>query len=285
MILFRDRAATILFEVLATIGKHTKFLLPLNICPIVPDTFIKADVKFEFVDINPVTLCIDEDLALKMIKSDSTINGLLFVRTFGIEINPKSFYRRLKKLNPEFFIIDDQCLSMPNFDLDLDKTYASLTLFSSGYSKYVDIGYGGYGFLKDDKFKGIFQDNSNNSAFLNYKSIITNKIPLIREHKYKINAIYREEIPKGLHLGRAFESWRFSILINDKEQLLKKIFQHKGLFARSHYKPIDSKYTKYPTQNSNAQIISNKIINFFNDFRFTKEKAAQCAQIVSHFSK
>ena len=108
---------------------------------------------------------------------------------------------------------------------------------------------------------------------------------MIKEHKSKINAIYREEIPTGLHLGSAFESWRFSILIDEKERLLKKIFQHKGLFASSHYKPIDYKYTEHPMQNSNAQKISDKIVNFFNDFRFTEEKAAQCAQIVSHFSK
>jgi len=285
MILFRDRAVTILYEVLTTMDKHAKFLLPLNICPIVPDTFVKAGIQFEFVDVNPITLCMDEELALKMIKNDSAIGGLLLVRTFGIEINPKSFYQGVKELNPEIFIIDDQCLSMQNFDLDIDKTSASLTLFSSGYSKYVDIGYGGFGFLKDDKFKGIFQDNSNDSDFLSYKRIITKKIPLIKEHKSKINAIYRKEIPTDLHLGSAFENWRFSILVDDKERLLQKIFQHKGLFASSHYEPIDYKYTKHPMQNSNARKISDKIVNLFNDFRFTEEKAAQCAQIVSNFAR
>ena len=52
MILFRDRATTILYEVLTTLNKNNKFLIPLNICPIVPDTFLKVGIKFEFIDIN-----------------------------------------------------------------------------------------------------------------------------------------------------------------------------------------------------------------------------------------
>ena len=52
MILFRDRTATILYEVLTTLNKNNKFLIPLNICPIVPDAFLKVGIKFEFIDIN-----------------------------------------------------------------------------------------------------------------------------------------------------------------------------------------------------------------------------------------
>ena len=86
MILFRDRATTVLFEVLSTLDKNSKFLLPLNICPIVPETFLKADIKFDFIDINLNTLCMDEVLALEAIKNDSSISGILFVKTFGIDL-------------------------------------------------------------------------------------------------------------------------------------------------------------------------------------------------------
>ena len=147
MILFRDRASTVLYDVLMTLNKSIKFLLPLNICPIVPDTFIKAKIEFEFVDIDIDTLCMDEGLALEAIKNDSSIGGILFVKTFGIEIDSEVFYKKIKQINRDIFIIDDQCLSMQNFDFDIDSSFASLTLFSTGYSKYVDIGYGGFGFL------------------------------------------------------------------------------------------------------------------------------------------
>jgi dTDP-4-amino-4,6-dideoxygalactose transaminase len=283
MILFRDRAATVLYEVLTTLAKNTKFLLPLNICPIVPDTFLKANIKFEFIDIDLNTLCMDEVLALEAIKNDSSISGILFVKTFGIEIESEVFYQKIKDLNREIFIIDDQCLSIQNFDFDIDNSFASLTLFSSGYSKYVDIGYGGFGFLKDKEFKSFFNDDSTNENFLDYQINIKEKISLMREHKVKINTIYKKGIPSNLHLGSAFENWRFSILIDNKDKLLEEIFQTDGLFASSHYGPIDYKYVDNPAQDSNAQKIVSRIVNLFNDFRFTEEKAKSVVKVINDF--
>jgi|SaaInlStandDraft_4_1057021.scaffolds.fasta_scaffold08176_2 dTDP-4-amino-4,6-dideoxygalactose transaminase len=283
MILFRDRASTVLYDVLMTLNKSIKFLLPLNICPIVPDTFIKAKIEFEFVDIDIDTLCMDEGLALEAIKNDSSIGGILFVKTFGIEIDSEVFYKKIKQINRDIFIIDDQCLSMQNFDFDIDSSFASLTLFSTGYSKYVDIGYGGFGFLKDSHFKGFFQDNGNSKSFLNYQVDVKEKIPLMQKHKAKLNTIYQKGIPSNLHLGKAFENWRFSILIDNKDNLLKAIFQEEDLFASSHYAPIDHKYTDNPIQDSNAHKISSKIVNLFNDFRFTEEKAMNVVRVIDNF--
>jgi len=283
MILFRDRAATVMYEVLETLDKSKKFLLPLNICPIVPDTFLKANIKFKFIDININTLCMDEDLALEAIRSDSSIGGVLFVKTFGIKVDSEVFYQKIKDINPEIFIIDDQCPSVQNFDFDIDNSFASLTLFSSGYSKYVDIGYGGFGFLKDEEFKDRFKDDSKNREFLNYQIIVKEKIPLMREQKSKLNKIYRKNIPHNMHLGEEFENWRFSILVDDKDELLERIFQEEGLFASSHYAPIDDKYTDNPIQNSNSHKVANRIVNLFNDFRFTEEKAIKVVKIINNF--
>ena len=283
MILFRNRAAIVLYEALMTLDKDKKFLLPLNICPIVPDTFLKANIKFEFIDININTLCMDENLALEAIKNDSSIGGILFVNTFGTKIDSEVFYRKIIGTNPDIFIIDDQCLSVQDFAFDIDNSFASLALFSSGYSKYVDIGYGGFGFLKDNEFKRFFQDNSKSEDFLAYRADIKEKIPLMRKHKDKMNSIYRRNISSDLHLGESFENWRFSILINNKELLLEKIFQEEDLFASSHYAAVDCKYVDNPIKDSNSHKIASKIVNLFNDFRFTEEKAIKTAEIVNNF--
>jgi len=285
MILFRDRAATVLFEVLATLEKNTTFLLPLNICPVVPDTFLKANLKFKFIDIDPNTLCMDQALALNAIKNDRSISGVLFVNTFGIEIDSEVFYRKIKSVNSAITIIDDQCLSVQNFDINIEKSSASLSLFSSGYSKYVDLGYGGFGFLKDKEFIKIFKDNSRDKDFLAYQIAVNAKIPLMKKHKARLNGIYKKGIPSYLHLGEAFESWRFSILIDNKEQLLEEILQEDELFASSHYAAIDYKYVDNPIQNSNAQIVGSRILNLFNDFRFTDEKAERVVKIINNFIK
>ena len=283
MILFRDRASTILYEVLITLNKSSKFLMPLNICHIVPETFLKAGIKFDFIDINIDTLCMDENLVLEAIKNDSSIGGVLFVKTFGIELESEAFYQKIKHMNSNIFIIDDQCLSLQNFDFDIDKSSASLSLFSTGYSKYVDIGYGGFGFLKNSEFEGIFDDDSKSQVFLEYQINIKNKIPLMKKHKAKLNAIYQEGIPSDLHLGKAFENWRFSILIDNKDELLDKIFKEEGLFASSHYAPIDTRFSGNSVQDSRTYIISSRIINLFNDYRFTEEKATRTAELVTNF--
>ena len=44
------------------------WLLPVNVCPDVPLTFYSAKIPFEFVDINPTTLCIDENECLALLK-------------------------------------------------------------------------------------------------------------------------------------------------------------------------------------------------------------------------
>lgn len=159
MILFEDRASFVLYKVLAKLGNKNKFILPLNICPIVPETFMKANIKFEFIDINLDTLCMDEELLLNKIRDDKDIGGVLFVKTFGIELNIEQLFKKIKELNEDIFIIDDMCLCIQQFDYDIEKSYADMALFSSGYSKYVDIGYGGYGFLKQ-KFGDIFMNKS-----------------------------------------------------------------------------------------------------------------------------
>ena len=280
MILFEDRAATVLYNVLTNI-KQKKFLLPLNVCPIVPDTFLRANKEFEFIDIDLETLCMDQNLVIQKIKSDATIDGLLFVKTFGIELDVQPFFKQIKGINQDIFIIDDMCPTQQRFDYDIENSYADMALFSSGYSKYIDIGYGGYGFLKDREFQSIFKDKSTNKEFLKYKKIIVEKIKLMRIHKEELNSIYKTNIPKKYHLGEQFNDWRFSILVENKDTILEEIFKIDGLFASSHYPQVDYDYAHHPMQNSNTKKIHDKIVNLFNDFRFTKEKAYKVVDIIN----
>lgn len=281
MILFEKRAAKVLYKVLKKI-QNKKFLLPLNVCPIVPDTFKKANKEFKFIDIDLKTLCMDEKLVLKAIKNDKTIDGLLFVKTFGISLDVQPLFKKVKKLNKNIFIIDDMCPCRQEFDYDIDNSYANMALFSSGYSKYVDIGYGGYGFLKDNEFLNIFKDKSQNKNFLKYKKKIEKQLPLMDKHKNKMNKIYSENLPKNIFLGKEFNGWRFSLLVNNKDKILQKIFDVDGLFASSHYPQVDYNYMKKPQENTNAYIIQNKILNLFNDFRYTEEQALYTCKVINN---
>ena len=60
-----------------------------------------------------------------------------------------SFFAELKRLQPSFLIIDDKCLCRPDYDGLRLAPFSDVTLFSTGYSKYVDLGFGGFAFLDD----------------------------------------------------------------------------------------------------------------------------------------
>ena len=84
------RASIILFNVLSGLkDKHKPFLLPANVCPIVPLTYLKAGVSFELIDIAPDSLCLNEQIALAKVSiNNHTYGGVHYVHTFGIENNP-----------------------------------------------------------------------------------------------------------------------------------------------------------------------------------------------------
>ncbi len=81
-------------------------------------------------------------------------------------------------------------------------------------------------------------------------------------------------------MGDEFSNWRFSILVSNKQKLLDEIFKQ-GLFASSHYGPIDYMYNKNCVENSNAGRIHDKLVNLFNDFRFDQAKACQIVDIIN----
>mgnify|MGYP006417011081 CR=1 FL=1 len=244
MILFEDRASTVLYKVLSVI-ENKKFLLPLNICPIVPDTLIKANKEFEFIDISLDTLCMSQNKALKKIQDDNSIDGILFVKTFGIEFNIQPFYKKIKEINNNVFIIDDMCLCAPKFDYDIENSYADMSIFSSGYSKYVDIGYGGYGFIEDKKFRKNFQDTSKNKYFLEYKKTIIDRMKPIKMHKDELNCIYKVNIPRKYH-------WEMSLRIGG--------FHFWQITRMRFYKPYSTKRIYLPVVTIHRLIINIKTI-------------------------
>lgn len=314
MILFENRASKILFNILNSINKKGIFLLPLNICPIVPITFLKAKVPFEFIDINLDDLCINQEKVLERIKKGNIL-GVLFAHTYGIELDLEDFFKQIKCLDEEIFIIDDRCLNKPVFGIDIQKSFADLVLFSTGYVKYVDLNWGGYGFLKqkhtyksidlnyeakhlDDLIQTLEKSIKNQSyftykdsnwlgslekpfnSFLEYKNQILEKLPKVENHRKQLDEIYTSNIPEHLHLGKEFNNWRFSILVDNKDALLKEIFEKK-LFASSHYSAVDYLFLDKKISNSNTNIISSRIVNLFNDFRFTKQMAYDITQIIN----
>ncbi|MFA6082400.1 MAG: hypothetical protein WC773_03245 [Patescibacteria group bacterium] len=312
---FEQRASTILFNLFRQLDHTKSVIVPANVCPIVAVTLMKAGQPFELVDINKETLCLDEEFTLHQIKKHpQKYAGVLFVHTYGNPHQPEPFFHYIKQIAPDILIIDDRCPGLPEFDLP--PTAADAVIFSTGYAKYIELGFGGYGYIKPEvKYEPKqlpFNEHDHQAlveqerqaqetlapfsyhdsdwldttkpkiSFDQYKLEIIAKIPEARLHQQKLNQIYAKNIPAKYQLGDEFSQWRFSILVPDKVKLLRMIFDH-GLFASSHYPSLNGIFGHGADQN--AAKLHSQVVNLFNNHRYTEDQAKLTCDVINKHLK
>ncbi len=302
-IVFESRASFILFNLLKSYCKGI-VLLPANVCPIVPAVLLKGKLPFQFVDIEKESLSINEELVFDLIKKNPKKYGaVLNVRTYGnSSTEVTSFFKNVKYYNKEILTIDDCCLAAPWFE---NKSFSSdLEIYSTGYSKVVELGWGGYAYCKkkyrykrecirfkeDDhnkllnQFYESFRKNewkvSTNSEWLNsikpgvsfekYKEEVLVKREKAIEHKNIINKIYKTILPPEICLPDEFQLWRFNIIVKNPEVVLKRIFDN-NFFASNHFYNVSKLFDD--KSNNVSDDLSRKVVNLFNDFRVSESDA------------
>jgi hypothetical protein len=312
MIVYEQRASTILYNILKT-GSHKKFLIPANICPIVIAVFLKSGVNFELVDICNESYTIDPAIVKDKLRNDPSVySGLLFVRTYGVNDDFNPFFRELRALNENLLIIDDRCIGEPEFDEE--PVVADVNLYSTGYSKFADLGWGAFANIKSnvpyersrlkyepgdlEHLNHAFSRSIKTGAPFNFDCIASHwldtEVPLLSFHEYKktvnaekdksrelkkkFNDKFSKELPGSIQMPAKFQGWRFNILVPGKEELLKKIFDHQ-LFASSHFMPASRIF--YNTLSPNADALEDKILNLFSDRYFPFEKTDDLIGIIN----
>jgi hypothetical protein len=288
----------------------------------VPLTFVASGVPFKFVDIDAHTYCMDQHLILESLK-DSDCVGMIFIYSYGIQTSFDEFFFSIKESRPNFKIIADKCLNPPSLNEEEMSEYCDLTLFSTGYSKFVDLGNGGFGFLGENsaykKFKTSFDVSASLEMETHYKQCLQNDFliqnsgpgwidnrtlepdelkryehkirrqkQVMIEHKRSLNEIYKHLIPKEYWLtsdSGPVDSWRFNIVVPDKRRLLKKIFEH-DLFASTHYQPADKIFdVDVIGSGCNSYALYAGVINLFNDINFTTKMAEAVSKLALEYYK
>ena len=276
-----------------------------------PLIFLKARRRFEFVDISPLTLCMDEEIVLsKWRKHPGRYSGLIFVRTYGMVHDISEMLEELRELSQDALIVDDRCLGIPEV---FDKPPANINavLFSTGYAKFVDLGFGGYGILdRNTAYSGgtmPYNSAASDTLDASYKYAIANKLPFVYSdthwldtrkpslswddylrvlnaersrmitHKAAINALYSEMLPANVQLPSHFHAWRFNIVVASKSLLLRSIRQA-DLFASDHYASLAGIFGKEHARN--AEALHNKVINLFNDKYFDFLRAEKLVDVI-----
>jgi dTDP-4-amino-4,6-dideoxygalactose transaminase len=308
-ILQAPRASAVLYSLLANLKHKNDWLLPANICPIVPITFLKARVPFKFVDISAQTLHLDLDQAESLIRT-RRFGGLLYAHTYGDASTPNDFFASIKTYAPEILIIDDRCLCVPDLEPD-PSNQADVQLYSTGYAKIVELNFGGYAFAHDDllyqavhspfnpqhleaieksykwaigqRTKFIYQDSdwleTETPVFpwVEYRQQIERNLPESLNRRSLLNQVYARLLPAEIQLPSRFQTWRFNIRVKNKPHILEAIFSA-GLFASSHYASLAGIMDEVTAPQ--AETLAECIINLFNDHHFSLEQAEQVCEII-----
>jgi hypothetical protein len=303
------RASAILYWLLKSRGRNQPWLLPANICPVVPLTFLKAGAPFTFVDIAEKTLLMDLDQAEALLRAQP-FDGLLYAHTYGEASTPNEFFRLIKGKFPNLLVIDDRCLCIPYLEHN-HLNMADVQLYSTGYAKIVDLNFGGYAFIRDDinyqpgflpfvgqhynEVEKLYKQAINERVMFTYDDSdwLDTETPMPSwddycqrveiqlaeslKHRAILNSIYADRLPVEMQLPDGFQEWRFNIRVKNKQRVLNAIFAS-GLFASSHYASLVGIFGD--GYGSHADVLANDVINLFNDQHFTIGQAEQVCQVV-----
>jgi len=303
------RASAILYGILTARRENYPWLLPANICPIVPITFLKARTPFELVDISARTLHMDLERAEALIRK-RRFGGLLYAHTYGEPSTPNEFFESIRQISPETLIIDDRCLCVPDLQAE-PANQADVQLYSTGYAKIVDLGFGGYAFMRDDMdyqaARLAFDPQAHEEIERSYKQAIAHQTEFVYqdcdwldtrppavswqaytrqietglakslERRARLNEIYAKNIPVEIQLPGGFQTWRFNIRVKNKQSVLDRIFSA-GLFASSHYASLAGILDRHRAPQAAA--LAAAVINLFNDHHFTADQAEQACKII-----
>ncbi|HEX6269288.1 MAG TPA: hypothetical protein VFZ43_03555 [Anaerolineales bacterium] len=301
------RASAILYHVLASRQEKQPWLLPANICPIVPVTFLKAGVPFEFVDISAETLHMDLQQVEDRIEQRK-FGGLLYAHTYGEPSTPIDFFNRIKSLDPELLIVDDRCLCIPEFEA---QSSADVILNSTGYAKIVDLHFGGYALLRnslayqpakspfnaddhnqieraykqavEERVRFLYQDtdwletDAPLPEWRDYRQQIENGLRLALDQRGGLNEIYASRLPSELQLPQKYQTWRFNIRVKNKSKVMQAIFEA-GLFASSHYASLAGIMAEGGAPY--AEALASEVINLFNDHHFDADRAVRICDLI-----
>jgi hypothetical protein len=301
------RASAILYHILASQKESRPWLLPANICPIVPITFLKARVPFEFVDISAGSLHMDLDQAEDRLKQHR-FGGLLYAHTYGEPSTPTDFFNAIKSLDTDLLIVDDCCLCIPEFEA---YSSADVILFSTGYAKIVDLHFGGYALLREgltyqpanlafkaDDFDEIeraykraveervwfiyhemdwLETDATLAGWDDYRSQIESGLNKSLVQRARLNKIYASRLPLEIQLPQNYQTWRFNIRVKNKEEVMQVIFEA-GLFASSHYVSLAGIMGEGWAPHAAA--LAEEVINLFNDHHFDEDRAAQVCDLI-----
>lgn len=309
MYVLGSRALSILGNFLIC-NRIQKVFLPANCCPVVYALLGSLDIKIQALDLTPSLRNLNmRPLKNFLAKNSNEVTALLLAHTYGAlsEVNDSNSQElRAAGLS---FIIDDRCLCIPKFE----NFWADLTLFSFGYSKFIQLNQcGAIAFVKKPStykrltwgynaksYEAVDQalrsyhnpytvgknignlswiSNEEENLTLSIEWILKN-IPILVEQtlekKLILNTIYRGELGSESGIGILDDTFNFwrFNILINDSTVVLKKIFNAGLFASNHYRTYDKSC-------QNSADLSKNVVNLFNGRTQSKEFCLSCCDII-----
>ena len=264
--------------ILANLKKGDEVICPVFTCTATNIPLLYFGAKIKFADIDPVTFNIDIVSVKKLITKKT--KAIIFVNYGGLPCNISELVKLAKK--NKITLIQDAAQSLDaKYKNKPITTYADFTIFSFQAIKHISSGDGGMLVIKNSKLVkkakrirwfGIDRLAKQGGTWENdikeigYKYQMTDigaalllesikEFRKIKVHRKKIFEIYLKELSKNRNINivndeniKGHAHWLFTILLNKKDYLQKKLRQ-KGIetnqvhFRNDRYS-IFKKFTK-----------------------------------------
>jgi hypothetical protein len=303
---FEPRASTVLYHILSSRSDKRPFLLPANTSPNIALTFLKTGIPFEFVDISPVTLHMDLELAAAQLDTGK-FGGLLYAHTFGETSTPVGFFAKYADM---LTIIDDRHTCPPDAHPSLESS-AQITLYSTGPGQVVDLGFGGYAFLADDvpyhpqhlpfipqTWESLKKDTVKHllertpfeyvdSPWLqtdrpmpqwkDYFRAMADVHLLTMRQRMSVNAVYAANLPGDFQFTQNYQLWRFNLNLPEKKRYILPLAEANIPIAD----PLPSLAGVFaPGSCPEAEKLASQTLQLFNDERITPDIAEKACEVV-----
>ena len=314
MIVYARRASAVLFSLLRSREDPRPFLLPANVCPIVPIAFRKAGQPYHLLDVEAEGLGLDREACLRHLEAEPAgVAGVLYVRPYGALEDLSGFFGSLRARGSDLLIVDDRCLCEPDPDGTAGSRGEDVILYSTGRAKPVDVGGGGFAHLRpglgysegslpfdpaaveavERAYQAAIREGrpfrGSGGPWLDirpptdipwerYREEVLRERGRVAVHRRSLNGIYSDGLPEAIQLPPRFHGWRFQIRVPAPDVLLDRL-QENGLFASRHYASL-GRGIFGPGEFPNAEASAASVVNLFNDRYYDRDRAERTVQAV-----
>ena len=237
-----------------------KVILADNCCENLIDWAFLNIKEVVLLDIDSETKDINLDYLKFQVENNKIGEKLLIIWVWPYGLKPDANKLKLIKNSGDCLILQDKCLARPDLPFEyIMNENSDAELYSTGYSKYCDLLFGGW--LQD---KHTINNNiSNIVSKEDYFTSIEKRRLYVDTHKVLVNSEL-DKITKNIKISDWNpKSWRYCLEVKNP-LLYSKFINENDAFSSCHYSS-----SKYLSKYNGKESIKHKkhVINLFNDLR------------------